>query len=83
MVRSSAKCIHQPCSLISAGLQILAMPDTKVVATARSPSKADDLQSLAQQYAGRLLIVALDLADNATVQVHICLQTSACRLHTL
>lgn len=45
------------------------MPDTSVVAGARSPDKAHDLQDLAKQHDGRLLMIALDLSDPDTVQV--------------
>lgn len=53
-----------------AALQILTIPDTLVVAGARSPEKAKDLQELSKQYSGRLLTVALDLSDSDTVQVN-------------
>ena len=45
------------------------MPDSSVVAGARSPDKAHDLQDLAKQHDGRLSVIALDLSDPDTVQV--------------
>ena len=50
-------------------LQILDLPNTTVIAGARSPEKAEDLQKLSQQFSGRLVTVPLDLSDSNTVQV--------------
>ncbi|DBA78176.1 hypothetical protein WJX79_006992 [Trebouxia sp. C0005] len=48
--------------------QILDLPNTTVIAGARSPEKAADLQKLSQQFEGRLFAVPLDLSDSNTVQ---------------
>ncbi len=50
-------------------LQILHLPNTTVIAGARSPEKAEDLQRLSQQFEGRLIVLPLDLSDSNTVQV--------------
>ena len=50
-------------------LQILSTPGTVVVAGARNPAKATDLQKLAQKYADRLYITPLDLSDTDTIKV--------------
>lgn len=51
------------------GAQILAMPDTSVVAGVRTPEKAIDLQKLADKHGDRLHIVKLDLANIETITV--------------
>ncbi|KAL3132419.1 hypothetical protein ABBQ32_008978 [Trebouxia sp. C0010 RCD-2024] len=48
-------------------VQILAMPDTSVVAGVRTPEKAIDLQKLADKHGDRLHIVKLDLANIETI----------------
>ncbi len=40
-----------------------------VVATARNPAKAPQLQALADKYASQLTLVALDTADAASIKV--------------
>ena len=70
--------MYQFCTLTGAGLQILATPDTQVVATARLPSKAHDLHDLAKQNVGRLLIVQLDMADHDSVQAAVLFNSPAC-----
>ena len=50
-------------------LQILAIPDTVVIAGVRTPEKAQDLQKLTEKHGDRLHIVKLDLADIGTIQV--------------
>ena len=49
-------------------MQLLEAGNT-VVATCRSPSKADALHSLASSHQGRLHILPLDVMDEASVQV--------------
>ncbi|KAL3131674.1 hypothetical protein ABBQ38_007968 [Trebouxia sp. C0009 RCD-2024] len=48
-------------------VQILAMPDTLVVAGVRTPEKATDLQKLVDKHGDRLHIVKLDLANTETI----------------
>ncbi len=43
--------------------------DSKVVATARSLSKADDLRTLMTQYSKRLQTVALDTSEESSIEV--------------
>lgn len=43
--------------------------DSKVVATARSPSKAHDLRTLVTQYSKRLQTVALDTSEESSIEV--------------
>ena len=43
--------------------------DSKVVATARSLSKADDLRTLMTQYSKRLQMVALDTSEESSIEV--------------
>ena len=50
-------------------LQVLAIPDTVVIAGVRTPEKAQDLQKLTETHGDRLHIVKLDLADIGTLQV--------------
>ena len=50
-------------------MQILSLPNSKVVAAARSPAKAVHLQDLQKQHEGRLTLVALDLSKASTAQV--------------
>ncbi len=50
-------------------VQILSLPNSKVVAAARSPAKAVHLQDLQKQHEGRLTLVALDLSETSTAQV--------------
>lgn len=56
------------CSIVH-GAQILAMPDTLVVAGVRTPEKATDLQKLVDKHGDRLHIVKLDLANTETITV--------------
>ena len=49
--------------------QFLEQSQVKVVATARQPEKAKELQNLAKQYHGRLSIVQLDNGDEASIEV--------------
>ena len=49
-------------------MQLLEAGNT-VVATCRSPAKANDLHSLASSHQGRLHILPLDVMDEASVQV--------------
>ncbi len=49
--------------------QILSLPNSKVIAAARSPAKAVHLQDLQKQHEGRLTLVALDLSETSTAQV--------------
>ena len=53
-------------------MQILARPDTVVVAGARSPDKAKALQQLKQDNSTRLHVVALDVASTSSIQVVFC-----------
>ena len=48
--------------------QFLENSKVKVIATARQPEKADDLQSLAKQYHDRLSVVKLDNGDEASIE---------------
>ena len=48
-----------------------------VVATCRSPQKAEDLHSLASSHQGRLVILPLDVNDEASVQVMHCTKDEA------
>lgn len=50
-------------------MQILAIPDTVIIAGVRTPEKAQDLQKLTEKHGDRLQIVKLDLADIGTIQV--------------
>ena len=43
--------------------------DSKVVATARSLSKADDLRTLMTQYSKRLQTVTLDTSEESSIEV--------------
>ena len=70
-----ASCRHIPLSEISAALseahmlmQLLEAGNT-VVATCRSPRKAEALDNLAESHKGRLIIQALDVNDEASVKV--------------
>lgn len=49
--------------------QILSLPNSKVVAAARSPAKAVHLHDLQKQHEGRLTLVALDLSETSAAQV--------------
>lgn len=51
--------------------QILAIPDTLVVAGVRTPEKATDLQKLVDKHGERLHIVKLDLANTDTILVRL------------
>ena len=51
--------------------QFLEKSKVKVVATARQPEKADDLQDLAKQYHDRLTIVKLDNGDEASIEARV------------
>ena len=51
--------------------QFLEKSKVKVIATARQPEKADELQALAKQYHDRLSIVKLDNGDEASIEVRI------------
>lgn len=46
-----------------------------VIATSREPSKAEDLQKLAQTYEGRLEIVKMDVGDLESVKVRFLLSS--------
>lgn len=48
--------------------QFLEKTQSKVVGTARSPAKADQLKALVQQYSGRLHVVALDTSDEDSIK---------------
>ncbi|KAL0037385.1 hypothetical protein WJX79_005282 [Trebouxia sp. C0005] len=48
--------------------QILSLPNSKVVAAARSPAKAVHLHDLQKQHEGRLTLVALDLSETSAAQ---------------
>lgn len=48
--------------------QLLARPDTSVVATCRTPSAAEQLQALQREHApGRLLVLQLDSTDEGSI----------------
>lgn len=48
--------------------QFLENTQSNVVATARSPAKADKLQALSKQYHARLHVVTMDAADESSIQ---------------
>ena len=50
-------------------LQILALPDTTVIACARSPEKSSIIKDLTAQHKERLHLVTLDLANTSSIQV--------------
>ena len=54
---------------VSLLLQILNLSNGKVVAAARLPPKAAELQELQKQHEGRLTLVSLDLSEPSTAQV--------------
>lgn len=47
--------------------QLVERPNTRVVATCRSPAAAEQLQALQQRHAGRLHIVQLDSTDESSI----------------
>ena len=47
---------------------LLQDPTVEIIATARSPSKATELNNLADEYAGRLHIVELDVDKDESVK---------------
>lgn len=49
--------------------QFLDKTKVKIVATARQPSKADQLNGLLKQYKDRLSVVELDASDEASIEV--------------
>ena len=49
--------------------QFLDKTKVKIVATARQPSKADQLNGLLKQYKDRLSVVELDTSDEASIEV--------------
>lgn len=49
--------------------QFLDKTKVKIVATARQPSKADQLNGLLKQYKDRLFVVELDASDEASIEV--------------
>lgn len=50
-------------------VQILARPNTVVIAGARSPEKADALKQLKQSNPERLHVITLDVSATASIQV--------------
>ena len=53
--------------------QFLEKTKVKVVATARQPAKADELNKLLKQHTDRLSVVELDSSDEASIEVSQCL----------
>ena len=49
--------------------QFLEKTNAKVVATARQPSKADELNTLSKKYANRLSVVELDTGSETSIEV--------------
>ena len=47
--------------------QLLQRPETSVVATCRTPAKAEELQELQRQSGGRLLVLPLDPGDESSI----------------
>ena len=47
--------------------QLVERPNTRVVATCRTPAAAEQLQALQQRHAGRLHIVQLDSTDESSI----------------
>lgn len=47
--------------------QLVERPNTRVVATCRTPAAAEQLQALQQRHAGRLDIVQLDSTDESSI----------------
>lgn len=50
--------------------QFLEKTDAQVVATARQPSEADELNTLSKNYAGRLSTIELDAGSESSIEVH-------------
>lgn len=51
--------------------QFLDKTEAKIVATARQPAKADELNGLAKKYANRLSVVELDSGSEPSIEVFI------------
>ncbi len=49
--------------------QFLEKTQVKVVATARQPAKADQLNGLLKQHQGRLSVIELDTSEEASIEV--------------
>jgi len=65
--------------------QLVEKPQVKkVYASCRSPDQADDLQTLASQFAGRVCIVKIDVTDEASIEAAAALvKDQSQRLHFL
>lgn len=50
--------------------QFLEKTDAKVIATARQPRKADELNSLSKKYADRLSVIELDTGSESSIEVY-------------
>lgn len=51
--------------------QLLQRPDTYILATCRQPEKATELHHLAQQCPGQLVILPLDVSDQASIEASV------------
>lgn len=49
--------------------QFLGKTEAKIVATARQPAGADELNALGKKYAGRLSVVELDSGSETSIEV--------------
>ncbi len=59
--------------------QFMEKTKVKIVATARQPAKADQLNGFLKQYKDRLSVVELDAGDEASIEVLIILLRQALR----
>lgn len=71
----SAPSVHTPSSSSRDSLQFtrqLLQTGNSVMATARAPSKAVELQELAGESSGRLTIMQLDVSEPQAIEVRCC-----------
>ena len=50
--------------------QFLEKTDAKIVATARQPREADELNTLSKKYAARLAVIKLDTSSESSIEVY-------------